>query len=198
MKLHFSPTSPYVRKVRAVAAEKGLADRIELYANSPWVENDLPQANPSGRVPALETDDGTALFDSRVICEYLDDMGGGETLFPKGGNRWQVLRTAAIAEGILDAGVSIANERRKDKAHWSDWYIGRQQDKINRSLDALEAEVDKLSGPVNIAQIGVGVALGYIAFRGHVDDWRAGHPKLEAWYAEFSQRPSMTSTEPKE
>lgn len=198
MKLHFSPTSPYVRKVRAVAEEKGLADRIELLSSSPWVENDLPEANPSGRVPTLVTDDGTALFDSRVICEYLDDMGGGESLFPKGGNRWQVLRTAAIAEGILDAGVSIANERRKDKAHWSDWYISRQRDKINRSLDLLEAEAGKLAGPVDIAQIGVGIALGYIAFRKHVDDWQAGHPKLTAWYAEFAKRPSMKTTEPKE
>jgi glutathione S-transferase len=198
MKLHFSPTSPYVRKVRAVAHEKGLADRIELLSSSPWVENDLPAANPSGRVPTLVTDDGTALFDSRVICEYLDDMGGGGTLFPKGGNRWQVLRTAAIAEGILDAGVSIANERRKDKAHWSDWYIGRQQGKINRSLDMLEAEADTLDGPLDIAQIGAGVALGYIAFRKHIDDWRAGHPSLTAWYERFSQRPSMKATEPKE
>jgi len=198
MKLHFSPTSPYVRKVRAVAEEKGLAGKIELLSSSPWVENDLPAANPSGRVPALVTDDGTVLFDSRVICEYLDETGGGETLFPKGGNRWQVLRTAAIAEGILDAGVSIANERRKDEAHWSDWYIGRQKDKINRSLDMLEAEADKLTGPVDIAQLGVGVALGYIECRKHVDDWRAGHPKLTAWYAEFAKRPSMKATEPKE
>ena len=197
MKLHFSPTSPYVRKVRAVAQEKGLADRIELLDSSPWVENDLPSANPAGRVPTLVTDDGTALFDSRVICEYLDDMGGGETLFPKGGNRWQVLRTAALAEGILDAGVSIANERRKDKAHWSDWYIGRQKDKINRSLDLLEAEAAKLDGPLDIAQIATGVALGYIEFRKHVDDWRAGHPKLTAWYETFSQRPAMKETAPK-
>jgi glutathione S-transferase len=197
VKLHFSPTSPYVRKVRAVAHEKGLTDRIELLSSSPWVENDLPAANPSGRVPALITDDGTALFDSRVICEYLDDMGGGDTLFPKGGNRWQVLRTASIAEGILDAGVSIANERRKDEAHWSDWYIGRQKDKINRSLDLLEAEVGTLSGPLDIAQIGVGVALDYIEFRGHVDDWRAGHPKLTAWHETFAKRPSMETTAPK-
>lgn len=198
VKLHFSPTSPYVRKVRAVAAEKGLADRIELLSSSPWVENDLPQANPSGRVPTLVTDDGTALFDSRVICEYLDEIGSGAKLFPSGPERWKVLRTAALAEGILDAGVSIANERRKDKAHWSDWYIGRQRDKINRSLDMLESEADSLSGPLTIAQIGVGVALGYIAFRKHVEDWRRGHPKLAAWYESFSQRPSMTTTEPKE
>ena len=197
MKLHFSPTSPYVRKVRAVAAEKGLTDRIELLDSSPWVENDLATANPAGRVPALETDDGLALFDSRVICEYLDELGDGPSLFPAGADRWAVLRTAALAEGILDAGVSIANERRKDETHWSDWYIGRQQEKIHRSLDVLESEIDTLSGPTNIAQIGVGVALGYIEFRGHVDDWRKGHPKLTAWYEEFSDRPSMAATAPK-
>jgi glutathione S-transferase len=198
VKLHFSPTSPYVRKVRVVAAEKGLAGRIELQTSSPWVENDLPLANPSGRVPTLVTDDGMALFDSRVICEYLDATGAGAQLFPFGPARWPVLRTAALAEGILDAGVSIANERRKDKAHWSDWYIGRQKDKINRTLDALEREAASLSGPVDIAQVGVGVALGYTAFRKHVDDWRQGHPKLTAWYEGFSQRPSMKATEPKE
>lgn len=198
MKLHFSPTSPYVRKVRVVAAEKGLAERIELLANSPWLENDLPKDNPSGRVPTLVTDDGMALFDSRVIAEYLDEIGSGGKLFPAGARRWPVLRTAAIAEGILDAGVSIANERRKDKAHWSDWYIGRQKDKINRSLDLLERETGSLSGAIDIAQIGVGVALGYIAFRNHVDDWRKGRPQLAAWYEIFGKRPSMTATEPKE
>jgi len=198
VKLHFSPTSPYVRKVRAVAAEKGLAGKIELLSSSPWVENDLPKANPSGRVPTLITDDGTALFDSRVICEYLDEVGSGGKLFPAGAQRWQVLRTAALGEGILDAGVSIANERRKDKAQWSDWYIGRQKDKINRTLDVLESEVASLSGPINIGQITVGVALGYTGFRKHVDDWRRGHPKLTAWYEAFSQRPSMKATEPKE
>jgi glutathione S-transferase len=198
VKLHFSPTSPYVRKVRAVAAEKGLAGKIELLSSSPWVENDLPKANPSGRVPTLITDDGTALFDSRVICEYLDEVGGGGKLFPAGAQRWQVLRTAALGEGILDAGVSIANERRKDKAQWSDWYIGRQRDKINRTLGMLESEVASLSGPINIGQITVGVALGYTGFRKHVDDWRCGHPKLTAWYEAFSQRPSMKATEPKE
>lgn len=198
MKLHFSPTSPYVRKVRVVAAEKGLAGKIELLSSSPWVENDLPKANPSGRVPTLVTGDGTALFDSRVIAEYLDDIGDGGKLFPSGAARWPVLRTAALAEGILDAGVSIANERRKDKAHWSDWYIGRQKDKINRTLDTLEREAGSLSGPVDIAQIGVGVALGYTAFRKHVDDWSKGRPKLAAWYEGFRTRPSMASTEPKE
>lgn len=198
MKLHFSPTSPYVRKVRVVAAEKGLAGKIELLTNSPWLENDLPKDNPSGRVPTLITDDGMALFDSRVICEYLDDLGGGAKLFPTGAKRWQVLRTAALGEGILDAGVSIANERRKDKAHWSEWYIGRQRDKINRTLDMLEKEAESLSGPLDIGKITVAVALGYTGFRKHVEDWRSGHPKLAAWYETYAKRSSMTSTEPKE
>ncbi|MEO1250707.1 MAG: glutathione S-transferase, partial [Pseudomonadota bacterium] len=101
-------------------------------------------------------------------------------------------------EGILDAGVSIANERRKDEAHWSDWFIGRQKEKINRSLDVLENEADSLDGPINAAQIGVCIALGYIEFRNHIDDWRANRPKLTAWYEEFSKRPSMVETAPKE
>ncbi len=197
MKIHHSPTSPYVRKVMVVAHEKGLADQIEILASSPWEENDLPADNPSGRVPTLITDDGMALFDSRVICEYLDDLGGGAALIPSGPDRWTVLRLAAIAEGALDAGVSIANERRKDEAHWSDWFIGRQQAKINRSLDALEQEVANLSGPLNIAQIAAAVAAGYIGFRGHVEDWRSGRPALSRWYDAFADRPSMQATAPK-
>ena len=197
LKIHHSPTSPYVRKVMVVAHEKDLADRIEILANSPWEENELPADNPSGRVPTLLTDDGTALFDSRVICEYLDELGGGPPLFPSGPDRWAVLRLAAIAEGAMDAGVSIANERRKDEAHWSDWFIGRQQAKINRSLDALEHESATLAGPLNIAQIAAGVAAGYIGFRGHVEDWRGGRPALSAWYDKFADRPSMQATAPK-
>ena len=197
LKIHHSPSSPYVRKVMVVAHEKGLADQIEILANSPWEENELPADNPSGRVPTLLTDDGMALFDSRVICEYLDDLGGGTSLFPTGSDRWQVLKLAAVAEGALDAGVSIANERRKDEAHWSDWYIGRQQAKINRSLDALDQAVADLDGPLNIAQIAAGVAAGYIGFRGHVEDWRSGRPALSRWYDAFADRPSMQVTAPK-
>lgn len=198
MQLHHSPTSPYVRKVKVVAHEKGLTDRIEILANSPWEENDLPKDNPAGRVPALVMDDGMVLFDSRVVCEYLDELGGGDRLFPTGPDRWRILRLASIAEGALDAGVAIANERRKDKAHWSDWYITRQQAKISRSLDALNREIEDLAGPLNIAQIGAGVAAGYIGFRGHLADWRDGRDALSAWFDRFNERPSMQATAPKE
>ncbi len=198
MKLHYSPTSPYVRKVMVVAHEKGLVDQIETAANSPWDENDLSKDNPIRKIPALVTDDGMVLFDSRVICEYLDDLGNGEALFPTGGERWSVLRKAAMGEGILDAGVSISIENRRDKEHWSDWHVGRQKEKINQTLDALESEAAGLDGPVDIGRITVGCALGYITFRGFVGDWTEGRPALTAWYEGFKERPSMKATEHKE
>jgi glutathione S-transferase len=198
VKLHYSPTSPYVRKVMVVAHEKGLADQIETVANSPWDENDLSKVNPIRKIPALVTDDGVALFDSRVICEYLDDLGNGDALFPTGDERWNVLRMAAMGDGILDAGVSISIEGRRDKKHWSDWHVGRQKEKINQTLDALETEAAGLNGAVDIGKITVAIALGYIAFRGFIGDWTEGRPSLAAWYEKFAERPSMKATEHKE
>lgn len=197
VKLHFSPTSPYVRKALVTAHETGQADKIEKLANSPWEENALSSDNPIGKVPALVLDDGTALFDSRVICEYLDATGGESALFPSGPERWAVLRTAAMGDGIMEAGVAIANERRQDEAHWSDWYIDRQKEKIARTVDALESEADGLQGAPDIGTITVACALGYIEFRDYIGDWRLGRPKLAAWYETFAQRPSMRATEPK-
>lgn len=197
MKLHYSPTSPFVRKVLVVAHEKGLAERIEILASSPWERNELAEDNPIGKIPALVTDDGLVLFDSRVIAEYLDDLGAGAKLFPSGQGRWKTLRLAALGDGILDAGVSIAIEGRRDKAHWSDWHVGRQREKINRGLDALEHEAGELDGSVDIGKITVGCALGYVAFRNFIGDWSAGRPRLSAWYATFARRPSMQSTAPK-
>ena len=198
MKLHYSPTSPYVRKVLVVAHEKGVEGNIERARNSPWEENELPNDNPIGKLPTLVADDGMALFDSRVICEYLDDLGAGPALFPAAPDRWKVLRAAAIAEGILDAGVSISIENRKDKQHRSKWHVGRQKEKINRCLDTLEAEADSLDGPIDIGKITAACAVGYIAFRNFIGDWRQGRPKLSAWYDDFAGRPSMQATEHKE
>ena len=198
MKLHFSPTSPYVRKTLVTAHETGQADDIEKMRNSPWEENDLTNDNPIGKVPALVLDDGTTLFDSRVICEYLDANSASPSLFPSGAARWTALRLAAIGEGIMDAGVGITIERRKADAEHSDWYIDRQKEKIARALDALESQVDDLGEPLDIGKITVGCALGYILFRDFIGDWRPDRPKLAAWYDDFATRPSMRATEPKD
>jgi len=197
VRLMHGTISPYVRKVMLVAHEKGLADRIDLIPENPWGDNEIAPANPIGKIPTLILDDGTALFDSRVICEYLDAHGNGPALYPQGEARWPVLRLAALGEGILEAGIALANDSRKDPAHWSEWYAERLREKLNRTLDCLEAECSSLEGPVDIARLTVGCALGYIDFRGFVGDWRPTRPKLAAWYVEFAKRPSMQATVPK-
>lgn len=198
MKLYYGSVSPYVRKVMVVAHEKGLVEQIELVRKNPWEENDLTDFNPIGKIPTLRLDDGTVLFDSRVICEYLDAHGDGPALYPAGEARWPVLRLAALGDGLLEAGVGFANETRKDPAHWSEWYADRLRGKLRRTLDCLEAESDSLEGPVDIAKLTVGCALGYLDFRGFAGDWQADRPKLANWHAGFAERPSMRATVPKE
>lgn len=198
MKLYYGTVSPYVRKVMVVAHEKGLAGQIELVRKNPWEENDLTDVNPIGKIPALQLGDGTVLFDSRVICEYLDAHGGGPRLYPDGEDRWPVLRLAALGDGLLEAGVAMANETRKDPAHWSEWYADRLRGKLRRTLDCLDAESGSLDGPIDFAKLTVGCALGYLDFRGFAGDWQAERPKLATWHAAFAERPSMRATEPKE
>jgi glutathione S-transferase len=137
------------------------------------------------------------LFDSRVICEYLDAHGAGPALYPQGEARWPVLRLAALGEGLLEAGIALANDSRKDPAHWSEWYADRLHTKLRRTLDCLETEAASLEGPVDIARLTVGCALGYLDFRGFIGDWRPTRPNLANWYANFAKRPSMQATEPK-
>jgi len=201
MKLHYSKTSPYVRKVMVVATEKGLADRFEKIEGpvTPISVNDeVNQDNPLGKVPGLVTDDGMALFDSRVICEYLDSIGSGPTLFPaSGAARWTALRRQAQGDGLLDAALLARYEtamRPSDKM-WPEWRDG-QKSKMARALDAFEAEADKLGDTLDIGTIAVACALGYMDFRYDSDGWRSTRPKLAAWFETFAKRPSMTSTEP--
>lgn len=199
MKLRYSPTSPYVRKVNVVAFETGLAPQIERVATNPWdPADDLPEHNPLGRVPALITDDGQTLFDSPVICEYLDSLHAGAKLFPPSGlERWRTLRLQALGDGILDSAVLRLVERKKrpPEKHWSEW-DERQREKIGRALDTLEAGAEELSGPLTIGQVTIGCALGYLDFRFADEDWRAHRPKLAEWYAGFAERPSMRETRP--
>jgi glutathione S-transferase len=199
--LRHSPTSPYVRKVVVAAAERGLADRLSLRATNPWdPADDLPGDNPLGKVPALKLDDGTVLFDSPVIVRYLDTLHDRAPLFPQdGGRRWWVERMHALADGILDAAVTrlIENVRRPSELYWADW-DARQKTKIDRALDDLALDVDRLAGdPPDIAAIAAACALGYLDFRFQAEDWRASRPDLAQWYASFADRASMQETVPK-
>ena len=203
MRLHYSYASPYVRKVMAVAIETGQREQLELTARkvSPVAPvAAVNQDNPLGKVPCLVTDDGVALFDSRVICEYLDSLHGGRKMFPAAGAaRWTALRRQAEGDGILDAGVLTRYETflRPEARRWPDWVQG-QKAKIGRALDALEGEAASFGDTVDIGTITIGCALGYLDFRYAADDWRAGRPRLAGWFENFGKRPSMATTVPKE
>jgi glutathione S-transferase len=203
MQLHYSYASPYVRKVMVVAIETGQQAALELTPRklSPVVEErDVSRDNPLGKVPCLVTDDGQALFDSRVICEYLDSRHAGPKLFPAAAPaRWIALRRQAQADGILDAGILARYETmlRPEERRWQDWVTG-QKAKIARALDALEGEAASFGATVDIGTIAVGCALGWLDFRYAADAWRSGRPGLAAWFEGFAQRPSMATTRPRE
>lgn len=202
MKLYYSGASPYVRKVMVTAIETGLDKRIEpVPANvMPHKPNaDIARDNPLMKVPTLVADGGEVLYDSRVICEYLDSLHDGRKLIPAGGGeRWRILRLQALGDGILDAGLLARYETflRPENLRWNEWVAG-QSTKVTQGLDAIEAEAELLSGPVNLGQIAVACAIGWLEFRKPVGDIRPGRPKLFKWYDAFVQRPSMQATLPK-
>jgi len=200
MKLRYSPTSPYVRKVTVFAHETGLHDRIERVPTAPWDPNtDLPKDNPLGKVPALTLEDGTTLYDSPVICEYLDSLHSGAKMIPaSGAARWTVLRRTALANGILDAGIARLLETRRAANEQSKGWIDRQTRVINRGLDALEGEIAEFGDKVDIAAIATGCMIGWVLFRFGTDNLLASRPKLKAWYEKVSARPSMQATVPQD
>lgn len=200
MKLLYSTTSPYVRKCLVTAIETGLEPRIErvltnIYSPPP----EFLATNPLGKIPALITDEAMVLYDSPVICEYLDSLHDGAKVFPaSGAARWQALRQMALADGIIDAAVLCVLEGRRPKGEQSATWITRQRDKVTRGLDALEAEVSALSNDLTIGHIAIGCALGCVEFRLPDENWRIHRPLLADWYAAFAARKSMLETVPKE
>ena len=203
MQLHHNIASPYVRKVMVVAIETGLDGRIEPVTRMMTPvkpDTDLNRDNPLGKIPCLVTDEGAALYDSRVVCEFLDSLHDGAKMFPAAGPvRWTALRRQAAADGILDAGVGTRYETfiRPEARRWDEW-IANQRLKISRTLDALEQEAADLGDTVDIGTISIGCALGYLDFRYADDAWLATRPQLAAWWARFAARPSMAKTAPTE
>jgi glutathione S-transferase len=203
MRLRYSPTSPYVRKVSVTAIELGLAGTIErVPTHTQDRDSGIAEHNPLGKVPALILDDGGVLYDSPVICEYLDSLHDGPKLFPAAGpERWTALRQQALGDGILDAAILRMLElvRRPEKLRWQGW-IDHQTAKIQRAVDRFEAEAPELQraldGPLTIGRITAGCALGYLDFRAPELDWRDGRPGLAAWHADFARRPAMQETVP--
>ena len=195
MRLHSTITSPYARKVWVVAHETGLISQIERLATNPHADEYLRTDNPLCRVPTLILDDRSALFDSPVICEYLDSLHSGSKLFPPAGDeRWTALRLQALGDGILDASLSHRMETIRPTSEQSPLWIARQVMAINAALDWLEARVQLLDRQIDIGQIAIGCALGYLDLR------FPGEPRLEKcmgvakWNATFQARPSMVAT----
>ncbi len=202
MKLAYSPTSPYVRKVMVLLHETEQLDDVTLEnrATTPLdPHEELLSSNPLGKVPALERADGPALYDSRVICAYLNARAA-TSLYGTGSRHWDILTLEATADGILDAALSMTYEARmrpddKQMPEWAD----AQWNKIARACAALNTRwMSHLQGPLDMGQIAVGCALGYVDFRHDARGWRKGNDALAAWYETFDSRASMTATRPPE
>jgi glutathione S-transferase len=199
MKLYYSPTSPYVRKVNVFAIEAGLDEKLEKIPTDPWIEDaKLLADNPLSKVPTLIMDDGNVLYDSPVICEYLDSLNSGTKLIPATGmERWDALRLQALGDGILDAAVLRFLEQKRPTSQQSHDWDNMQRNTIERALTYLNEKINEWEMDVSIGQITVGCALGYLDLRFVEDDWRQNCPDLKNWCVEFSKRLSMQSTLPK-
>jgi glutathione S-transferase len=201
MRLWYNPASPFARKVRIVAREAGFAESIEELSIAvspvkPHVE--LARENPLVKVPALATPDLGTLYDSAVICEYLDSLHRGTPLFPKAGpQRWRALRLQALGDGIMEAAVLLRYESawRPQALQWSDWTAG-QLGKVRGGLNALEREAAGWDESFAIGQITAACVLGYLDFRFPQEAWRASCPALALWYEGIVRRPSMKATVP--
>ncbi len=198
MKLYYSNTSPYSRKVRVVIREKGLTDLVEEIPCNPFEEVPaLLQANPLGKIPTLVTDSGDSIYDSPVIGEYLDALDSEVTLLPSSGvERWQVLRWQALTDGILDAAYNVVMERRRSEKEQSSSWIKHWMSDIDRSVRHADTDLAKMPENISLAQISLGCALGYLNFRLPEVAWQQTCPGLSQWYQEFVVRPSMTETVP--
>ena len=196
MMLHWSPRSPFVRKVMVTAHELGLAGKLTLVRSVAITTDPNPALmadNPLNKIPALVLADGGVLHDSRVICEYLDTLGRGG-LFPPAPRRWPVLRLQALSDGLLDLAIAWRGERnrpveRQSAAHCDAWRI-----KARATLDRLEGEAATRSDAADIGTIALACALAYLDFRFADLDWRHSRPLLAAWFARFAARPSMIAT----
>ena len=201
MKLYYLAPSPFARKARACMIELGLQGQIELVRAegvSPVSNNaELNIHNPLGMIPALVLDNGDNLYDSVVICEYLNQLQGGRLFPAEMEQRFQALQLHALADGIMELSVAVRYElaMRPAELHWQTW-IEHQNEKITRGLDQLERQCAGFSAEPTIGELTVACALGYRDFRFAEDDWRVGRPGLVAWYEGVMQRKSLAETIP--
>ncbi|MCI4662451.1 MAG: glutathione S-transferase N-terminal domain-containing protein [Neomegalonema sp.] len=203
MKLYYSPTSPYSRKVRVLLIEAGI-DGVELVSDTAMSPDaQVPRFNPLGKVPALVLGTGEVLFDSPVICEFFDQQDGKAQFLPRSGiERIRVLRDQALGDGVLDAAFSTVVEKRREDAQVSPIWLDRWRRAIDRSVSVMEAQIasGKMrpsgAGMPDLGAISWGCALGYLDFRLPMIDWREQAPQLAAWWAQMQARESFTQTEP--
>ncbi len=200
MKLHWSPKSPYVRKVMVCAHELELLGRLDLQRSVAAMlapNTQIMKDNPLSKIPTLVLDDGSALFDSIVICEYLNELAAGDLFPAKGPEKWQALRWHAFADGVLDVLILWRNERERGELQRSDALIEAFRLKTHASLRQLESETKQIRArSFSIGHITLGCALAYIDFRFNELGWREQAPQLAAWYQDISQRPSFLLTRP--
>jgi glutathione S-transferase len=199
VKLHHNRMSPFARKVMMVAHEAGIAGSLELISVETLAQPaDLLAANPLCKIPCLVPEDGPPLFDSRVICEYIDLRFNAGRLFPSAPEeRIAALRWQALADGIMDAAVLCRYEGVRPEGERSPQWIERQRGKIGRSVEVLEGEVKGLrNAPFSIAQLAISAALGYLDLRFEDMRWREGHPQLTSWYGQMRERRSIGLTDP--
>lgn len=197
MKLYSHPASPFARKCRVIAHELSL--KLEEVVVNARDDEGLRAVNPLKKIPTLVLDDGSALFDSRVICEYLNEFGGGKffpgmTVWRQVSGRWKALGLQALGDGIMDAGVACRYESLEPEERRNPSHIARYTATIRAGVDALERV--SFSETPTIGEIASGCALGYLDFRYADLKWRDTHPRLAGWFAKFSQYPSMLATAP--
>ena len=193
MKFFYVRNSPYVRKCHVVALEKGVADQLEII-ETVTAENPpaLLAINPLGTIPALVSQSGMHICQSEAICEYLNTLSPEPDLYM---DRICVQPFAALAEGIMDAAVSVIQEKRRPEGNQSPAWIERKEIAISRAIGKF-AGIPMENSPLSIGTITLGVALGYVSFRLPHVAWREAHPALAKWFDEFSKRPSMVATQP--
>lgn len=201
VRLFHSPASPYVRKVMVTAFERGVEDQVELLSSAAGPvkrDQNIVRHNPSGKVPSALLVNDQPLFDSRVICAYVDTLAEGKSVYPTDDCRFTVLMLEALADSMLDACLLCRYElvMRPKELYWADWYAG-QMEKIDSGLDDLESRwIAAISDEFHAGAIAVACTLGYLDFRFADKDWRTAHPKLAAWFSSVSLRPSMEKTFP--
>ena len=193
MKLLGAPASPFVRKVRVLALELGLDLPLETVATATSV--DLPLANPLAKIPTLLRDDGPAIYDSAVICDYLNALAGGSLLPASGEARWRALTLEALADGLCDAAVWRRGESLRPEGEQNAAAIAKQAALVERALDALEAQVETFTS-FGVGEIAAACAVAYLDFRFAAEPWRPTRPKLAAGFARVSDRASMKATAP--